>query len=513
MRRLLLILPLIFCLLIIPQIALASDWQPYQNGVDGYYIKYPDGWQLDDSQKGIVTRLVARDQKCVIDVFAQPLKGISADEYVLFSNKKILEQKYGVKLVAHNRNPVKGIKAQRLMWVRPQLTNRPNDLNVYREINLIYKQKVYTFTMKTDEANFAQYSPVFDQILQTFMQVKPFEKVEQPPQASSNLNIELKGNKTLVNIPEDKLMFGIFHPLFHPRLYQPKDLVGYQEYEKSLDYKFEMIMTYTEFDKGFPAKMVKDTYADKRIMMLTWHPWQEANIDSVLIPDIVDGKFDSYIADWARQVKDVGEPLFVRFANEMNGDWDPWCTWFFSKDRDLFVESWQRIHRIFREQGADNAIFVWNPHDRSFPDFKWNAPELYYPGDSYVDWIGLTCYNNGTSYPYETWRNFNDMYRPIYDEYMAKYPGKPFMITEFSSNEVGGNKPVWIKDALSSLVNYPNIRIAVWYDQTDGKRLYRIDSTSASKEAFKEGLTNTYYLKDGITEIPEATEAGEKADK
>ncbi|RYD03591.1 hypothetical protein N752_19480 [Desulforamulus aquiferis] len=150
------------------------------------------------------------------------------------------------------------------------------------------------------------------------------------------------------------------------------------------------------------------------------------------------------------------------------------------------MEAWQRIHHIFEEQGADNAIFVWNPHDRSFPDFKWNAPELYYPGDGYVDWVGLTCYNNGTSYPYETWRGFNEMYIPIYQEYLAKYPNKPFMITEFSSNELGGNKSQWIKEALGSMSHYPNIRIAVWYDQTDGKRLYRIDSTAAAKEAFRQ---------------------------
>ena len=493
-----------------PKISTAADWQNYQNGIDGYYIQYPGAWQVDESQKGIVTRFISEDQKCIIDVYAQPLNGISAEEYILFSNKKILEQKYDVKLAAHNTKPVKGIKAQRFMWVRPQLTNRPNDLNIYREIDLIFNQKVYTFIMKTDQDHFAQYSPVLDQILQSFMLVKPFESVNHQTYNPTVQDITLKGDKAEVIIPKDKVMFGVFHPLFHPRKYTPQSLEEYKAYENSLEHKFEMIMTYTEFDKGFPTKMVQDTYADQRIMMLTWHPWQEANINSVLIPDIVDGQFDNYIVDWAKQVKAVGEPLFVRFANEMNGDWDPWCTWFYSKDRDLFVEAWQRIHRIFQEQGADNAVFVWNPHDRSFPDFKWNAPELYYPGDEYVDWVGLTCYNNGTSYPYETWRNFNDMYRPIYDEYLAKYPGKPFMITEFSSNEVGGDKVAWVQDALRSLVNYPNIRIAVWYDQTDGKRLYRIDSTPEAKEAFRQGLTNPYYLKDGIKVIPEPLDLEEK---
>jgi hypothetical protein len=62
----------------------------------------------------------------------------------------------------------------------------------------------------------------------------------------------------------------------------------------------------------------------------------------------------------------------------------------------------------------------------------------------------------------------------------------------------GGDKPAWIKECMSSLKNYPNIRIAVWYDSTDGKRLYRIDLTPKSKAAFKKGLSNSYFLRDGI---------------
>ncbi|RYD03594.1 hypothetical protein N752_19495 [Desulforamulus aquiferis] len=104
-------LVLLCSLLLFPSIGLAEELVTYQNGVDGYSIKYPNNWQLDDSEKGIVTRLVAEDQKCIIDIFNQPLKGISADEYVLFGNRNILEQKYGVKLIAHNRTPVNGLKA------------------------------------------------------------------------------------------------------------------------------------------------------------------------------------------------------------------------------------------------------------------------------------------------------------------------------------------------------------------------------------------------------------------
>lgn len=90
---------------------------------------------------------------------------------------------------------------------------------------------------------------------------------------------------------------------------------------------------------------------------------------------------------------------------------------------------------------------------------------------------------------------FNYIYSPLYNEYLVKYPGKSFMITEFACNETGGDKKAWINECLSSLKNYPNIRIAVWFDLTVDKWLYPIASTRGSQEAFKQGLKDPYYLK------------------
>lgn len=498
MRRCLCLLLAGLLLTVLSSTALgAENMVPYQNGVDGYRIELPGDWNIDDSLKGTMTRLTAPDQKAVIKIYAQPLDKVSATDYIQYGNQKILQQQNGVKLLAQNNTSVNGIRAYRLMWERPKLYNVSNDLNLYREIDLIFSGKVYTLILKTDNENYERYNPVFEHILGSFQQIPA---VPEYPVVKSLVisDIQLKGKTMQVDIPKDKMMWGIFHPLFHPNVFNPGAVEAFKGYENSLGYKFNFIMTYTEFYKPFPSKLVADTYADGRIMMMTWHPVMDPGLSTVIIPNIVNGDYDAYITEWAQQVKNVGEPVFVRIANEMNGDWDPWCDWFFSKDADLYIEAWQRIHKIFDQQGVDNAIFVWNPHDRSFPDFKWNSAEVYYPGADYVDWVGLTGYNNGTGNSGETWRNFNEVYQPIYNEYLLKYPGKPFMITEFSSSELGGNKAAWINQAMVYLALYPNIRIAVWYDQTDGRRLYRIDSTPEAKAAFRLGLTNPYFLTNGI---------------
>ena len=94
----------------------------------------------------------------------------------------------------------------------------------------------------------------------------------------------------------------------------------------------------------------------------------------------------------------------------MNGDWTEWCSWFYSLDPDLYIMAWSRIYTLFKKVGANNVYFVWNPHDRTYPDYNWNKEHLYYPGDSKVDWIGLTAYNNGVTRPNETWREFEECY-------------------------------------------------------------------------------------------------------
>lgn len=64
---------------------------------------------------------------------------------------------------------------------------------------------------------------------------------------------------------------------------------------------------------------------------------------------------------------------------------------------------------------------------------------MYYPGDEYVDIIGMTAYNTGTYYSGENWEEFDQLYAPIYAEYTRIY-NQPLMITEFASSSVGGDK-------------------------------------------------------------------------
>lgn len=474
-----------------------SGTRVYINDIDGYQIEAPGIWEIDASKEGTVVRLASYDRMAIIDIFAQPLRNISAEEYLNYSNQHITGQEKGLKVMEQSREPINNQQAYYIMWQRPKISGRANDLNIYREIDLIYPGTVYTFIMKTDPEHLWQYSVVMDNIIQSFKSQPAANPVEKKAPAVTPGDIHLAGEKINLNIPADRMMFGIFNQSY----FLPEGSGPFIKYEESLDYKFEFFMTYVDFWQEFPQEVVDRAYSEGRVVMLTWQPKTNPEHDksSVLIPGIINGDYDAYIKNCVTRMKDIGAPIFLRFGNEMNGDYTAWCDRYYSKDADLYIDAWRHIHNLVKREGAANVILVWNPHDRSYPDFKWNSPELYYPGSQFVDWVGLTGYNGGTSYSNDTWRSFNNIYHPLYNEYLLKYPGKPFMITEFACNETGGDKRAWINECMSSLKNYPNIRIAVWFDLTVDKWLYPIDSTPASKEAFKQGLKDSYYLRNAVT--------------
>ena len=57
------------------------------------------------------------------------------------------------------------------------------------------------------------------------------------------------------------------------------------------------------------------------------------------------------------------------------------------------VAAWRRMVGIFRAAGAKNVHFVWTPMAYDFgPHAKVDAAS-FYPGDTYVHWIGADAYN------------------------------------------------------------------------------------------------------------------------
>ena len=217
--------------------------------------------------------------------------------------------------------------------------------------------------------------------------------------------------------------------------------------------------------------------------------------------EIYRGNMDEELREWARAAADFEHPFFFRLNNEMNSDWTSYGGVVNMADPNIYIAVWQRIYDIFQEEGVANCIWIFNPHDRQAPPSKWNNSLAYYPGNKYVQMIGVTGYNNGTYYTKwaEVWREFDVIYDLIWEEYAPHFSDFPWIITEFASSGIGGNKVKWIENMFEHIHDYPNIRIAVWfsradYDDLNGNpaRTYWLDETPETVEAFRKGLKEQF---------------------
>lgn len=269
--------------------------------------------------------------------------------------------------------------------------------------------------------------------------------------------------------------------------------------EEKLDYSFQTILSYVHYNGEFPMDFLQENWEKGRIVELTYQLTSDNNqdmfTDSVLL-DIYRGQGLERIREFARNLKEFGHPVLFRMNNEMNSDWTSYGGVVNMCDPQIFVEVYQTIYEIFQEEGAANCIWIYNPNDRNAPPSKWNDAVNYYPGNEYTHMIGVTGYNNGTYYTQwrEEWREFDVIYDQIQWLYGDIYGAFPWIITEFSSSSIGGDKAAWIENMFVHMENYPNIKIAVWFSSADWdaegnvSRPYWLDETDETTEAFRKGL-------------------------
>ncbi|GHV44617.1 hypothetical protein FACS189492_1220 [Clostridia bacterium] len=273
--------------------------------------------------------------------------------------------------------------------------------------------------------------------------------------------------------------------------------------EEKLRYQFPVILAYTQFGGGFPLDFMQKCHAQGRLVELTLQTTSSNNEDLFGYTPFLDlyrGGQDGEIRAFARAARVFGHPFLFRLDNEPNSDWTSYAGVVNLSDPEIYVANWRRIYRIFEEEGVGNAIWIFNPNDRSFPPCDWNEFSAYYPGDGYVHMLGVTGYNTGTYYPGETWREFDAIYGDAARAYRPAFGAFPWMITEFASSSVGGNKERWIGRMFQSMGKYPEIKIAVWFNHADYEgsgddlgavaRPYWLDETPATLEAFRNGLNN-----------------------
>lgn len=249
-----------------------------------------------------------------------------------------------------------------------------------------------------------------------------------------------------------------------------------------------MVLIFLDWGKYPEETVVRDVYGAGSVLMITWEPWEATQKMAIDYEALLAGKDDAYIHEFAVKLKAVGKTVFLRFAHEMNGDWYPWSA------QKIGAEKYQRLFRhvrkIFDEARADNVRWVFSINAEDVPPENTYAD--CYPGDRYVDDIGLDGYNWGTAQPWSRWRSFKDIFSGVYEEVVRCYK-KPVIISECSSSSAGGDKARWIGEALLEMKKMPAVKGFVLFN-IDKETDWRFAPDVASGQKLKAGMSDPYFL-------------------
>jgi hypothetical protein len=255
---------------------------------------------------------------------------------------------------------------------------------------------------------------------------------------------------------------------------------------------------------GAAVEAIKETGALPFIRIMPRSGWEEGRADPKYpLARIAQGDFDADLRRWARAARDTRVPLLVDFAPEMNGDWFPWSGLFNGGERSgpqTYRDAYRHLVTVFRQEGADNVGFAFHANVRSGPDEPWNAIAAYYPGDEYIDWIGVSAY--GGVFPGYDWEPLRRALDEVYPKLAALSPTKPIAVMETGViEEQGKDKAAWIRSAYHALRSgrYPRVKAAIWWQErwkNDDGRVsnVRIDSDPAATAAYQRAVASPAFV-------------------
>jgi hypothetical protein len=146
-----------------------------------------------------------------------------------------------------------------------------------------------------------------------------------------------------------------------------------------------------EFYNPFPGSFQRGEA--QQVVDLGALPLIQLNPRRISTAELAAGSYDSYIRSYAREVRSFGCHVVLSFGHEMNGWWYPWGLP--GTTPRTFKAAWRHFFGVFAAEHVTNVIWSWDPtHQHSpYKAGKVAYPAaMWYPGNKYVDWIGIDGY-------------------------------------------------------------------------------------------------------------------------
>jgi len=240
-----------------------------------------------------------------------------------------------------------------------------------------------------------------------------------------------------------------------------------------------VFMPWRDVDLSTLADADDYAYRRGRRLLITIEPWSWSGTSNStraqLRNDILAGRDDVWITNACKAIAGLKSRVTIRWSQEMENPATPfpWSGW---APAD-FVAAFRRVVDICRPL-ARRAKFMWSPQ---------GEPGLaaYYPGNAYVDEIGLSLFalQRYDRDKYGRDRSFAEMLKPKYER-VAGF-GKPICIAElgYSGDEAYNRR--WARAITAKNAAFPDLGCVVYFDENDphawpapyGKPHWRIKSS------------------------------------
>jgi hypothetical protein len=243
----------------------------------------------------------------------------------------------------------------------------------------------------------------------------------------------------------------------------------------------------------FPCSVLSADQASGIVLMTLIPGDNDAGAGATAEPteaEITSGMFDTALLGWAAGIQTCGQPLLLRFAHEMNGNWYAWAPGQNGNPADGsgFVAMWQHVWNLFRQNGASASLVRWvfSPNVPSGASTPTPIASVY-PGDSYVDVLALDGYNWGPTNG-NSWQTFTEVFSDGYATVTSLSPTKPVMVAETgcSTSNGDGAKGAWITSALGVEIpmTFPRFETVIYFDYNYEGDDWALDSGPLTTSAF-----------------------------
>jgi mannan endo-1,4-beta-mannosidase len=230
---------------------------------------------------------------------------------------------------------------------------------------------------------------------------------------------------------------GVYEP-GTPSSYQPVT-----QFTAATGERPNLVLCYSRWGSGFPGKFASEARAHGAELIVQIQP------TGISLAKIASGQYNGYLHSYAEQLRAFGNPVVIGFAHEMNGNWYSWgaghvpaATW---------VAAWRRVVTTIRAAGATKVTWMWTiSHAGTAPVRR------YWPGASYVTWVGIDGYFVKPSDTY------GSVFGSAVDE-VRSFTDKPILLSEVGVGPGTGKKPQDVAVVFGGIAQQ-HLLGSVWFD-------------------------------------------------